>query len=254
MSRPIVVTTSWDDGHPCDLRLAELLAENGIPATFYVPVAGEGGRTVLPAKDLRSALRQGFEIGAHTMSHRILTQVSDAELLHEVCGSKEVLEDQLGVEMRMFCYPRGRYDAKTIDCVRRAGFRGARTTEMLSQALEFNRFEMPTSLQAYPHPPIDYLKNLGKRRNWAGMRRYVKDYLLCETWVETGKRLFDDTLQHGGIWHLYGHSWELEESCLWEQLRDLLEYVSKRTGVVYASNSAALEIAQRSSAVGREAA
>lgn len=241
--KPIIVTTSWDDGHPCDLRLAEALAESGLPGTFYVPKIGEGGKPVLPATALRSFLNQGFEIGAHTVTHPILTELDVAGLSREICGSKQLMEDQLGQEVRMFCYPRGRYDARVLGIVQQAGFFGARTTRMLSQSLEFRRFEMPTSLQAFPHPPLNYLKNLGKRRDLPGMARYFSKYSRCKNWVEMGRNMFDDVLREGGIWHLYGHSWELEEFGLWGQLQELFRYVANRPGVIYASNGNALELA-----------
>jgi peptidoglycan/xylan/chitin deacetylase (PgdA/CDA1 family) len=239
---PTIVTTSWDDGHPCDLRLAEALGESHMPATFYVPLVGEGGRAVLHTAALRSFLDQGFEIGAHTVTHQILPELNNTALLKEVFGSKQLLEDELGQEVRMFCYPRGRYDSRVIRSVRQSGFLGARTTRMLSQSLPFSRFEMPTSLQAYPHPPMNYLKNLGKRRDLVGIASYVTKYSKCKNWAEMGKIMFDDVLREGGIWHLYGHSWELEEFGLWDQLQELFSYVSNRPGVIYASNSKALEL------------
>jgi peptidoglycan/xylan/chitin deacetylase (PgdA/CDA1 family) len=249
-----IVTTSWDDGHPCDRRLAKLLASRSLPATFYVPLAGEDGKPVLGPEALRSLRSQGFEIGAHTMSHQIVSGLPDAELSRQVHGSKQKLEEQLGAEVPMFCYPRGRYDGKAIDSVRRSGFRGARTTRMLSHTLRFSRFEMPTSLQAYPHRPLSYLKNLGKRRDLAGFGRYVNEYLACKSWVEMGKRLFEDVLAGGGLWHLYGHSWELEELGLWDQLQEMFDYVADRPGVIYASNSQALELAQDEASTRVEAA
>lgn len=237
-----IVTTSWDDGHPCDLRLAEALAERGLPATFYVPLAGEDGKPVLPGEALRFFLKRGFEIGAHTMTHRTLPGLQNEELAREVRGSKEMLEERLGAEVRMFCYPRGRYDGKVIDCVQQSGFEGARTTRMLAHTLRFSCFEMPTSLQAYPHPPLNYLKNLAKRKDMAGMGRYVKEYLLCQSWVALGKKLFDEVLRGGGIWHLYGHSWELEQLGLWDELQEMFDYVANRPGVIYASNGRVLEL------------
>ena len=33
-----IVTTSWDDGHPLDLKLAELLGRYHIPTTFCIPI------------------------------------------------------------------------------------------------------------------------------------------------------------------------------------------------------------------------
>ena len=34
----VIITTSWDDGHSLDLKLAGLLQKYDIPATFYIPV------------------------------------------------------------------------------------------------------------------------------------------------------------------------------------------------------------------------
>lgn len=245
MSRIAIVTTSWDDGHPCDLRLAEALAKHGLPATFYVPLFGEHGKPVLETPDLRSFLKQGFEIGAHTVTHQTLPELNDADLLHEVDGSKRLMEDQLGEEVRMFCYPRGRYDSRVVETVRQSGFFGARTTGMLSQSLRFGQFEMPTSLQAFPHPRLNYLKNLGKRGNLPGFARYFSKYSRCANWLDMGKAMFDDVVREGGIWHLYGHSWELEDLGLWDQLQELFRYVADRPNVIYATNGNALERAAK---------
>jgi len=43
MKSPTYITTSWDDGHPMDLRVAALLAKYGIAGTFYVPASTELG-------------------------------------------------------------------------------------------------------------------------------------------------------------------------------------------------------------------
>ncbi len=32
----VIVTTSWDDGHPVDLKVADILLRFGVKATFYV--------------------------------------------------------------------------------------------------------------------------------------------------------------------------------------------------------------------------
>src|SRR4029077_14377725 len=123
--------------------------------------------------------KKGFEIGADAVTHQTLPKLDGAGLSREVCGAKKIMEDQLGEEVRMLCYPRGRYDSRVIDSVQESGFLGARTTRMFSQSLRFGRFEMPTSLQAFPHPPLDYLKNLGKRGNLPGLARYFSKYARC---------------------------------------------------------------------------
>src|ERR1700730_19427787 len=101
-SRPSMVTTSWDDGDPLDLGLAEMLRERGLPGTFFVPLTGPYGKPTLRPADLRMLQAEGFEIGAHTVSHRSLASLRGEELWNEVRNSKCVLEDTLGEQVTMF--------------------------------------------------------------------------------------------------------------------------------------------------------
>ena len=61
-------------------------------------------------------------------------------------------------------------------------------------------------------------------------------------------------LLEGGVWHLYGHSWEIQELGLWDQLGDLLDYVAHRPGVVYATNGDVSELMPRKTSGVAEAA
>jgi peptidoglycan/xylan/chitin deacetylase (PgdA/CDA1 family) len=72
-------------------------------------------------------LAREHEIGSHTMSHALLPGCSDAELEREVRGSRRVLEEQLGARVTSFCYPNGDHDRRSVDAVRRAGYRSAVT-------------------------------------------------------------------------------------------------------------------------------
>ena len=63
----------------------------------------------------------------HTMNHTIL-DMSLQDVEYEVVESKNALEKQLGHEVRGFCYPNGDYDQRTIDVVKKIGFRYAVTT------------------------------------------------------------------------------------------------------------------------------
>ena len=64
--RPVIVTTSWDDGHLLDLRTAELLRSCGLTGTFYVSIRSR--RTQLSVSQLRELESMGVEIGSHTTS------------------------------------------------------------------------------------------------------------------------------------------------------------------------------------------
>lgn len=241
--RPLrIVTTSWDDGDPNDLRVAELLHSRGLMGTFYIPIVGcRGGRALEPAalKSLRSG---GFEIGAHGVTHHVLSELNPKELVREVGVCKCELEDTLSEPVQMFCYPKGRFNKSVIRQVKEAGYKGARTTRMLRQGLDFDPFQMPTSLLAHPNSGMLYARNLVKSRNIKGLFDYMTQFIRLDSWASIGKILFDRVLREGGVWHLYGHSREIERTGLWDDLREILDYVSGREGIFYASNVDVLDL------------
>jgi peptidoglycan/xylan/chitin deacetylase (PgdA/CDA1 family) len=235
MERRRIVTTSWDDGDYADLKIAELLRSRGIRGTFYVPINYR--ERPLDHSQLRGLASEGFEVGAHGFSHKLLWRLPPTELVQEVGPCKLILEDIIGREVRMFCYPRGRYDASVVRAVQEAGYWGARTVRMLATQSAFNPFEMPTTLQVFPHPPSAYLKNVANARKLESLQTCLLQMPRLGSWLELGKRLFDAVLETGGIWHLCGHSWEVERLGLWDDLREILDYVGRRENVSYVPNS-----------------
>jgi hypothetical protein len=78
---------------------------------------------------------------------------------------------------------------------------------MLATRPTFDPFQMPTTLQIFPHLPSAYLKNVARARKLESLQTYLLQMARLGSWLELGKRLFDEVLEKGGIWHLYGHSW-----------------------------------------------
>jgi peptidoglycan/xylan/chitin deacetylase (PgdA/CDA1 family) len=62
------------------------------------------------------------DVGAHTVSHPILSELSDIEQRMEVLQSKEILEKILDCKMKSFSYPHGLPSEETISIVRNSGF------------------------------------------------------------------------------------------------------------------------------------
>jgi peptidoglycan/xylan/chitin deacetylase (PgdA/CDA1 family) len=236
MEKPRIVTTSWDDGDYTDLKLAELLQSRGVGGTFYVPINYR--ERPLDHGQLRSLASQGFEVGAHGFSHRLLCRLHPEVLLQEISPCRPILEDITDREVRMFCYPGGRYNARVVRALQAAGYRGARTVRMLATRPTFNAFEIPTTLQIFPHPRLTYIKHVARERTLESLQTYLLQMSRLGSWLELAKTLFDEVLERGGVWHLYGHSWEIERFGLWEDLCEILDYVSRRDGVSYLQNCA----------------
>jgi peptidoglycan-N-acetylglucosamine deacetylase len=237
MKRPTIVTTSWDDGDCYDVRVAQILRDRQIAGTFYVPITPHKEHPALSHAELRNLAAEGFEIGAHGFSHKLLWKASTEELSKEIVPCKPILEDIIGTEVRMFCYPKGRYDSNTVRILKEAGYWGARTNRMLATRFDFDRFAIPTTVQVSPHSKQDYVKNVLRAGKVEAMRLCLTHLTRLDNWVDLAKALFDSVLKNGGIWHLYGHSQEIESMGMWKDLEAILDYVSRREGVLYLPNS-----------------
>ena len=220
-----LLTTSWDDGHPQDLRVAELLSRYGLTGTFYVPRSGQ--KTVMNASQIRE-LSKNFEIGGHTLEHIAIDRLSESAARTQVAGSREWIEQLTGKSCRVFCFPGGKFRKDQLRFVRQAGYQAARTVELLSMANP-RRVEglclIPTTVQVFPHGPAAYARNVLKRFSPSSTRLPRKSMFFWD-WSAVANDLFLRTVEHGGVFHLWGHSWEIEEQNQWEKLETFLGVLS----------------------------
>jgi peptidoglycan/xylan/chitin deacetylase (PgdA/CDA1 family) len=67
----------------------------------------------------------GFEIGSHTMTHPILTQLPPDSVRSELRNSKRIIEQRIGCECTCFAYPNGSradFSPQIVSEVRRTGY------------------------------------------------------------------------------------------------------------------------------------
>jgi peptidoglycan/xylan/chitin deacetylase (PgdA/CDA1 family) len=76
---------------------------------------------------VRAAVQSGITIGAHSVTHRSLPTLSDAELEFEVVTGRTMIERVTGTRPDFFAYPYGLWDYRVRSRVRLAGYRGGLT-------------------------------------------------------------------------------------------------------------------------------
>lgn len=234
------VTTSWDDGDILDKRLSDLLSRYGIKGTFYITKTYRSQR--LLDQDIRDIARV-HEMGAHTLTHPDLRILSIEKKRDEIRGSKEWLEELLGSEVKMFCYPKGLYDEAVVKTVKESGFLGARTTQ-LGCLTSDDPFLIPTTIQVYPFPfRFNYLRKLLQPYKQRGptLRALGVSLSAMHSWLSTAKATFNIALNKGEVFHLYGHSWEIDKYNMWNDLEKLLQYISHNKNCIYLTNSEILK-------------
>jgi len=219
------ITTSWDDGHPLDFKIAELLARYNIQGTFYIPRANE--EHAVMTEDEISSLARYFEVGGHTLNH--ISLGGNARNIHEyeIAGSFKWLSELLNHNPVSFCFPRGVYDRQVIKTAKKAGYRIFRTVELLSISDKDSTL-LPTSLQLYEHGSFTYMKHLIKRRRGKNLIQWLQSGSESNLLNLTDYYLNKIEEKGCGCFHLWGHSWEIEEYGLWQKLEEVLQHLAAR--------------------------
>lgn len=234
--KPLLFTCSLDDGHPSDMKAFALLQRHGIDATFYAPIKNREGARILSRADLRE-IAACFEIGSHTYDHTALPTLDPALSRFQVVEGKKKLEDILGHKIPGFCYPAGKYRMLDVDIVKNAGFEYARTTINLCFDNGSRIFEMPTTMQFYPHSQAVYLRNFIRAGRWPSRMAGLRIALAHEDWIRRLYALFEHACQQGGVFHLWGHAKDIDELNAWQKFDQFLGYVATRVAPEHRLNN-----------------
>jgi len=217
--------TSWDDGHPCDLKLANLLNRYQIAGTFYIPINNSEGRKVMGKEDIRT-LDTHFEIGSHTHDHIFLNSLSTHECKNQISLGKSILEDYLGHTIPGFCYPGGKYDENIIKIVKNLGISHARTVINFFLDPTIDIYQIPTTLQFYPHKKFVYCSNYIKHLQFSNRFPAFQNMTFGKNWLHSLKSMLNKYQHSDKVFHIWGHSWEIEENGLWDDLEEFFKYAN----------------------------
>jgi peptidoglycan/xylan/chitin deacetylase (PgdA/CDA1 family) len=125
------IAITFDDGSETDLlAAAPILREMGFGATFYITAGWLEQPGHLSRGQLGDLSGQGFEIGSHSMTHALLTDLDGAGLKREIADSKLHLEQILDRPVNHFSCPGGRYDRRAVAVARAAGYHSMATSRL----------------------------------------------------------------------------------------------------------------------------
>lgn len=136
--KPILLT--FDDGYEGHYTYVyPLLKKYSYPAVFSIYTVKVGqklGRSSLTWEQLKEMVADPLvTIASHSVNHKIMPGLTEAELQRETVESKQILESQLGIPIRYFTYPEGKYDPLVANAVQAAGYSAALTMNDLDERL-----------------------------------------------------------------------------------------------------------------------
>lgn len=134
--KPVIISIDdgsldfWQMGKPaldaCGFRATVFIVSKFVgQQSQWDQELGEPPRPLMSWDQIRELQENGFEIGAHTHSHKDLTKLSEMEIQRELSDSRQCIEDHIGTTPRYLAYPRGFYNDRIKQMVREAGYKGA---------------------------------------------------------------------------------------------------------------------------------
>ena len=146
-----------DDGYQDNLtRMLPLLEKYGYKAVVYV-VTGEGYNrwdvehaanpdtrvSLMNGEQIKALVASGHvEIGGHTLTHPLLSQLSLEQQAHEIQENKRQLEALLGHPLMSFAYPYGDMNDSAKEQAKNAGYRFAVATNSGPKAMHQDPFQI----------------------------------------------------------------------------------------------------------------
>jgi peptidoglycan/xylan/chitin deacetylase (PgdA/CDA1 family) len=134
---------TFDDGYQdnIDNALPEL-TQRKIPATFFVVTEALGStpswtrcsadparqEPIMTAEQIEKLPSDLVQIGSHTRTHRMLTQLSEEEARRELSESRRRLSEITHSDVKLFCFPYGAFDDNLLTWCREVGYERVFTT------------------------------------------------------------------------------------------------------------------------------
>jgi peptidoglycan-N-acetylglucosamine deacetylase len=234
LSSHTLFTTSWDDGHPLDVRIADALEEFGFVGTFYASTGPEGRRLI--SDNALARIGRNHELGVHGRTHTIFPELAHSALADEIQWALDDLS-RFGRVGRIVAPPRGKIDAATRRFIGKLGY-AVRTGAILGSPSVWGNSIEPT-FQLYPHAWKTIIRNCAYRRRvpaLALLRALARD----TTRGDRFHQLLQAAARRQRCVHVWGHAADLERLDLWATLRRILQTAAE-LGLMPVSNSEAFD-------------
>lgn len=132
------VAITFDDGYKdVFVNAYPIMKKLGIKGTIFVLGNDKNANRselentleFMTKSDILTLKQSGWEVGSHTNTHANLYDLTENDLVDEILNSKKAIEDRLQIKVNYFAYPKGKYNEKIINLVKKSGYTKAFTVD-----------------------------------------------------------------------------------------------------------------------------
>lgn len=197
--RYVIIT--FDDGLKGNVEFAlPILKRYGFRAVIFTVVGRVGSPRYLNWDDLQTLTQHGMSVQSHTLTHRPLQTLSEADISSELRESKRTLEDRLQGRVTALSFPHGSYDRRVIAIAEHEGYSVLCTSEVrrtyaetfLTSPALLGRFTVTSALDAtalgrcVTYEPLEMWSLMARKR----AKNMVKRVIGIERYRAIYRRLF----------------------------------------------------------------
>ncbi len=222
------ITFSFDDGVGQDKRAIEILDRYGLKATFNLNSGFAGqdksmifegkkiDRFICPLEDIKEVYAN-HEVAVHTVTHPLLTELSDQDVVKEVKEDQETLSKYVGYEVVGMAYP-----CAPPNCDERVA-KLIRENTKVKYARDFYSsysFDLQEDLLLYKATVY-----------WGEDNLY-----------ELAEKFLNLKAEEPKVFCIWGHTYELDIGNLidWEKFENFCKYISNKDDIFYGTNKEVL--------------
>lgn len=216
-------TMSYDDGVFQDIRLIEILNRYGLKATFNLNSGLFGQQRILQvrgvpvnhnrlkAEDIRGVYA-GHEVAAHTVTHAMLPECSQEEIVREVEADRLALSELTGYEVVGMAYANG----------------GENNNDTVAQVIR-------------ERTNIQYARTITCTGNFAIQKNLLRYnptvfHLRMDEMFALGEQFLAMEPETPQLFYVWGHSYELDAGNTWNRFEEFCRMMSGHPDVFYGTN------------------
>jgi peptidoglycan-N-acetylglucosamine deacetylase len=210
-------------------RILALLAERGIPATFFMPAVS----ALLHPDEVRRYAAEGHEVGMHGWIHERTATLSPRDERDLALRSTEVLEKSTGTRPVGIRTPSWDFTPATLAIIRELGLRYDSSLMADDEPYEIVADGEPSGVVEIP---VEWIRDDAvyfPMDRYSALRPYASPRSVLSIWIDE----FEGAYADRGLFQLTMHPHVIGHRSRMVVLAELIDHIASRRGVWFATHA-----------------